>query len=180
MIRKKRMVKSGMGVLIGLALLIVLVIPTPGWAAQLDLELLRPARDAERAIQAARRAGAAEMAAKDLSTANLYLEDAKAALHPESGPPDIEKATHLFRLAEAQAKLAEARSIEEVRTQEAAGASWQFLQAINGARPGMAAGVPSVSEAASSLKRLRHDTAEARSNRRVAEETLEKLWREGD
>ena len=169
-----------MGALIGLALLILLMIPSPGLAAQLDLELLRPARDAERAIQAARRAGANEMATKDLSTANLYLEDAKAALHPESGSPDIEKATHLFRLAEAQAKLAEARSIEEVRTQQAAGAAWQFLQAINGAGPGMAASVPSVSGAASSLKRLRHDAAEARSTRRAAEETLERLWRESD
>ena len=169
-----------MGVLIGLALLIVLVIPTSGSAAQLDLELLGPARDAEQAIRAARRAGAAEMAAKDLSTANLYLEDAKAALHPESDPPDIEKATHLFRLAEAQAKLAKARSIEEVRTQDAAGAAWQFLEAINGARPGMAASVPSVSAAASSLKRFRRDAAEARSARRAAEETLERLWREGD
>ncbi len=174
------MVGQGMGVLVGLTLAAVMAIPSLGLAAQLDLELLAPARDAERAIQAARRAGAAETAAQDLSLADLYLEDARAALHPGSGPPNLEKATRLFRLAEAQAKLAEARSTEEARTQEAAGAALQFLQSIDGARPGMAAADPSVSEAAISLIRLRRDAARARSARRAAEETVERLWRDGD
>lgn len=174
------MVGQGMGILVGLILAAVMAIPSLGLAAQLDLKLLPPARDAERAIQAARRAGAAETAAQDLRLANLYFEDARAALQPASGPPNIEKTTRLFRLAEAQAELAEARGIEEARKQEAAGAAFQFLQAIDGVRPGMAASGPSVTEAAISLSRLRRDAARARSARRAAEETLEGLWREGD
>ena len=169
-----------MGVLLGLVLAAVMAIPSLGLAAQLDLELLALARDAERAIQAARRAGAAETAAQDLSLADLYMEDAKAALHPASGPPNIEKATRLFGLAEAQAKFAEARSAEEARKQEAAGSALQFLQAIEGAPLGAAASGPSVSEAAVSLSRLREDAARARSARRAAEQTVERLWREGD
>jgi hypothetical protein len=169
-----------MGALVGLILAAVMAIPSLGLAAQLDLELLPPARDAERAIQSARRSGAAETAAQDLSLADLYMEDARAALHPASGPPNREKAIRLFRLAEAQAKLAEARSTEEARTQEAAGAASQFLQSINPARPGGGAAASSVSEAAASLNRLREDAARARSDRRAAEENVERLWREGD
>lgn len=177
---RSRMVGRGMGVLLGFVLAAVMAIPSLGLAAQLDLELLPPARDAERAIQAARRAGAAETAAQDLSLADLYVEDARAALHPASGPPNFEKATRLFRLAEAQAKLAEARTTEEARTKEAAGAASQFLQSIDPVRPGAAAAAPSVSEAADSLNRLREDAARARSARRAAEETVERLWREGE
>ena len=173
MIRGKR-------VLLGLILGAVTAIPPPGLAAQFDLELLPSARDAERAIQSARRAGAPKTAAQDLSLADLYMEDARAALHPASGPPNTERATRLFRLAEAEAKLAEARSTEEARTQEAAGAALQFLQAMDGVRPGMAAADPSVSEAAASFKRLRQDAVEARSDRRAAEETLERFWNQGD
>lgn len=174
------MVSRGKGVLLGLILAVVMAVPSLGLAAQLDLELLAPARDAERAIKAARRAGAAETAAQDLSLADLYMEDARAALHPASGPPNLEKATRLFRLAEAQAKLAEALSTEEAREKEAAGATFEFLLALDGARPGAAASGPSVSEAAMSLSRLRRDAARARSARRAAEEKLERLWREGD
>jgi hypothetical protein len=169
-----------MGVLLGLILAAVMAIPSTGLAAQLDLELLAPARDAERAIQAARRAGAAETAAQDLSLADLYFEDARAALHPASGPSNREKATRLFRLAEAQATLAEARSIEEARKQDAAAAAFQFLQAIEGSPPRTAASGPSVSGAMVSLSRLREDATRARSARRAAEDTLERLWREGD
>ena len=172
--------RQGMGALIGLTLAIFMAVPSPGLGAQLNLELSAPARDAERAILAARRAGAAETAGRDLSLATLYLEDARAALQPASGPPNREKATHLFRLAEGQARLAEARAVEEARKHEAAGASLQFLQAINGAPPGMASTGPSVSEAAASFSRLRSDAARARSARQAAEEELEKRQREGD
>lgn len=172
--------RKGMGALIGLTLAIFTALPSPGLGAQLDFELFPPARDAERAILAARHAGAAETAGQDLSLAALYLEDAKAALQPASGPPNREKATHLFRLAEGQARLAEARAVEETRKHEAGDAALQFLQAINGAPPGMASAGPSVSEAGASLSRLRSDAARARSARQAAEEELERRQREGD
>ncbi len=174
------MVRRGVGVLVGLLSAVIAAIPSPGLAAQVDLTMFAPARDAKGAIQAARRAGAAEMAGQDLRLANLYIEDASAALQPASGPPDMEKATRLFRLAEAQARLAEVRAIEEARKQEAAGAAFQFLQAIEGAPPGMAASGPSVSEAAIAHSRLQRDAGRARSTRRAAEQALEKVWREGD
>ena len=169
-----------MGVLVGLVLAAATAIPSPGLTAQLDLELLAPARDAERAIQAAIRAGAVETAGQDLGLAALYLEAAWSALQPASGPPNTGKASRLFRLAEAQARLAGARGTEQARKHQAAGAAFQFLQAMEGAPPGMAASGPSLFEAAVSLGRLRDDAAGARATRRAAEETVEKLWREGD
>jgi Domain of unknown function (DUF4398) len=172
--------RKGLGVLIGLTLAILTALPSPGLGAQLDFQLFAPARDAERAILAARRAGAPETAGQDLGLATLYLEDAKAALQPASGLPNREKATHLCRLAEGHARLAEARAVEETRKHEAGDAALQFLQAINGAPPGMASSGPSMSEAAASLSRLRGDAARARSARQAAEEELEKLQREGD
>ncbi len=158
----------------------VAAIPSRGFPAQVDLSLMAPARDAERAIQAARRAGAAETANQDLRLASLYIEDARAALQPALGPANVEKATHLFHMAEAQAKVAEARAIEETRGHEAAGASFQFLQAMDGAPPGMAAPGPSASEAAGALSRIRRDAARARSARRAAEKALETVRREVD
>jgi hypothetical protein len=177
---KEEAMRRGVGALIGLILAIFTAPPSPILGAQLDLELFAPARDAERAILAARHAGAAETAGQDLGLAALYLEDARAALHPASGPPNREKATHLFRLAEGQAKLAEARAVEEARKHEAAGAALQFLQAMDGAPPGMASTGPSVAESAASLSRLRSDAASARSARQAAEEELARRQREGD
>ncbi|HSB79118.1 MAG TPA: hypothetical protein VLM91_10035 [Candidatus Methylomirabilis sp.] len=172
--------RQGMGVLFGLMLAIFTAVPSPGLGAQLDLELFAPARDAERAILAARRAGAAETAGQDLSLAAHYFEEAKAALQPASGLPNREKATHLFHLAEGHARLAEARTVEETRDHEAGDAALQFLQAINGAPPGMAPTGPSLSEASASFSRLRREAARARSDRRTAEEKLKELQHEGD
>ena len=172
--------RQGMGALIGLTLAIFTALPSPGLGAQLDLELFPPARDAERAILAARHAGAAETAGQDLSLATLYFEDARGALQPASGLPNREKATHLFRLAEGHARLAEARAVEEARNHKAGDAALQFLQAINGASPGMGSTGPSVSDEAASLSLLRRDAARARSARQAAEEELERRQREGD
>jgi hypothetical protein len=177
---KEEAMRRGVGALIGLILAIFTAPPSPVLGAQLELELFPPARDAERAILAARRAGAAETAGQDIGLAALYFEDARAALHPASGPPNREKATHLFRLAEGHARLAEARAVEEARKHEAGDAAFQFLQAINGAPPGMPSTGPSLSEAADSLSRLRRDAARARSARQAADEELERRQREGD
>lgn len=172
--------RQWMGALIGLTLVISTALSSPGLGAQLDFQLFAPARDAERAILAARHAGAAETGGQDLGLATLYLEDARAALHPASGLPNREKATHLFRLAEGHARLAEARAVEVSRKHEAGDAALQFLQAINGAPAGLASAGPSLSEAAASFSRLRSDAARARSARQAAEEKLEALQREGD
>ena len=98
-----------------LGLGIALALAPAVWAAQVDIEVFAPAREAARAIQAARRARAAELAPNDMRLADLYNEDAIAALRPPSGPPDVEKASRLFKLAAVQARVAETRAVEIVR-----------------------------------------------------------------
>ncbi|HEY7678157.1 MAG TPA: hypothetical protein VIG69_13875, partial [Candidatus Methylomirabilis sp.] len=106
--------------------------PAPAaWTAQVDIELFAPAREASRAIQAARRAKAEELAPGDLRLADLYHQDAIDALNPPTGQPDVQKAGRLFTLAAAQARVAETRAIEIDRKREAAAAGDQFLDSMN-------------------------------------------------
>ncbi len=157
----------------GLTLAVVTAAPRAGRAAQVDLELVAPAREAAQAIQAARTARAAEVAPGDLRLAELYLADATTALRPPSGPGDVAKATRLFYLAAAQARLAEARAIERTRERRAADAALLFLRAIEGSPPGMVSSHPMMPEAAIGYHRLQREATQARAARRAAEEALE-------
>jgi ketosteroid isomerase-like protein len=163
-----------------LILAAVPAIPRAGLAAQVEIELFAPAREAASAIQAARRADAAALAPQDLRLADLYLDDATAALRPPSGPSDVEKATRVFRLAAAHGKLAEARAIEVARVHEAGDAGFRFLEAIEGGTTGMMPSVPStMSQTAMQFPHLRWEAGQARAARRAAEEAVEKLGHGG-
>lgn len=148
------------------------------WAAQLDLELFAPAQEATRAIEAARRAKAPELAPEDLRLAHLYTDDAKAALNPPDGPPDVEKATRLFRLAGAQAKLAQARAIEIVHEREAAAAGKQYLDALQYDRNRMLPPGPTLAEAMADYRRSQREAAAARAARRAAAQQVDRLLNE--
>jgi len=149
--------------------------PPAGRAAQVDIEVFAPAREAVQAIQAARRARAAELAAQDLRLADLYLEDAAAALNPASGPPDVQKATRLAKLAAAQAKVAETRAVEVVRGREAAAAGSEYLDVIEGDPKRMLPPRPPMAQSAAEYRRLLREAAEARAARRAAEEARDQL-----
>lgn len=150
--------------------------PVPaGRAAQVDIELFAPARDAAKAIQAAHRAKAEELAPDDLRLADLYDEDAKMALNPPSGPPDVERATHLFKLAAAQARVAETRSIEIVRNREAAAAGDEYIQSIEGDPQRLLPPRAPLAQAAGEYRLRQREAAEARAARRAAEADLERL-----
>lgn len=144
-------------------------------AAQVDIELFAPARDASRAIQSALRAKAAELAPGDLQLADLYYTDASTALHPPSGPPDEAKAAHLFRMAAAAAKVAETRSIEIVREREAAGAGNQYLDALEPDPFRILPPRPPMGMAAAEYSRRQREASNARAARRAAEAALEQL-----
>lgn len=153
----------------------VLAFPPTGRAAQVDIELFGPAREAVRAIEAARRARAAELAPRELRLADLYLEDAAATLNPASGAPDIPKATYLARLAVAQAKVAETRAIEVVRERDAAAAGSQYLDVIEGDPKRMLPPRPPLAATAAEYRRLQRDAADARAARRAAEDARDQL-----
>jgi hypothetical protein len=106
--------------LVLLSLAAIPAIPVVALAAQGEIELFSPSREAQSAIQAARLAGASELASEDLRLADLYRQDATAALRSASGPSEVKKAARLFRLAAAEARLAETRAIEVTRDREAA------------------------------------------------------------
>ncbi len=169
------MTAAGKGLSIFLFLGLFLAPAPTAWAAQVDIELFAPARDAARAIQAARGAKAAELAPNDLRLADLYNADATAALQPPAGPPDVEKATSLFRLAAAQARVAETRSIEVVRQREAAAAGNEYLDAIEGDPKRMLPARPPLAQAAGEYRTRQREAADARAARRRAEEELDKL-----
>ncbi len=163
----------------GLALATAAALPPAGRAAQVDIELFAPIREAARALQAARRAKADELARRDLRLAEAYFEDAAAALDPPAGPPDAGKAARFARLAAAQAKLAEARAVEVLREREAGGAGDQYLRAIEGDPKRMLPPLPTMPEAAVEYRRRQREAGEARAARRAAEEAVERLRREG-
>jgi len=144
-------------------------------AAQFDLELFAPGRDASRALQSAHRARAADLAPRDLQLADLYFADATAALNPASGPPDAERAARLFRVAAAAAKVAETRSVEIVRERDAAAAGNQFLDVIEGDPKRMLPPRPPLAMAQGEYRRLQQEAAAARAARRAAEAALEQL-----
>ena len=141
----------------------------------MDIELFAPAREAIQAIQAARRARAADFATGELRLADLYYEDAAAALNSPSGRPDVEKATRLAKLAAAQAKVAETRAIEVVRQREAAGAGYEYLDAIEGDPQRLLPPRPPMAQSAAEFRRLQREAAEARAARRAAEEARDRL-----
>ena len=152
-----------------------LAIPAATPTAQPDIEVFAPAREATLALQAARRAGAAERAQRDLRLADLYFDDATAALRLSAAPADAEKAARLFRLAAAQARLAETRAVETMHKREAAGASSQLLEAIEGDPQRILPPRPSVPEAGAEYRQRQRDAARATEARRAAEETVERL-----
>ena len=158
-----------------LYLAIALAVCYPAWAAEVDIELFAPARQAARAIQAARRAKAPELAPDDMRLADLYNEDAVAALKPPSGPSDVEKAARLFRLAGAQARVAETRAIEIVREREAAAAGNQYMDAINWDPQRILPPRPPRAQAAAEYHQRQREAAEARAAHRTAEAELHKL-----
>ncbi len=163
-------------VLVGSLLLgVALALAPAGWAAQVDIELFAPAREAARALQAARRAKATELAPNDMRLADLYNEDAIAALQPPSGPPDVEKAARLFKVSAAQARVAETRAIEIVRQREAAAAGDQYLDAIEWDPKRMLPARPPLAQSAAEYRQRQREAADARAGRRVAEEALERL-----
>ena len=148
-------------------------------AAQGEIELFAPARVAASAIQAARRAGAAELAPDELRLADQYIDEATAALDPSSGPSDVGKATHLFRLAAAEARLAETRAIEVVSDRKAADGAARFLRALEGPSMGTPIGPSPTPEAMIEYARLRREASQARAARRAAEEAVERLGSDG-
>jgi len=150
-----------------------------GLAAQGEIEFFAPARLALSAIQAARHVQAAELAPDDLRLADQYAEEARAALEPTSGPSDVRKATYLFRLAAAQARLAETRAIEVASDRKAAGAADRFLEALDGPSVGHPAGPSQTPAAMTEYVRLRREAAQARAARRAAEEAVEQLTSDG-
>ncbi len=164
------------------ALLIVaaaLLTPLVSFAAQGEIEFFAPARVAASALQAARHAGAAELAPDDLRLADRYLDEARAAFEPSAGPSDVRKATYLFHLAAAQAKLAETRAIEVVSDRKAADGAARFLDAINGPSMGSSMGPSRTPETMSEYARLRWEAVRARAARRAAEQAVEQLESDG-
>lgn len=159
----------------GFVLGAVLALAGPAAAAQLDLELFAPTREALRAIEAARRARAGELASDELRLAELYLDDATVALNPPSGPPDVSKATRLANLSAAQAKVAETRTIEVVREREAAAAGNQYLEVLEPDPRGVLPPRPPSAVAAAEYRRRQREAAAARAARRAAEEARDKL-----
>jgi len=159
----------------GLALATAAALPPAGRAAQADIEVFAPIREAARALQAARRAKADELARRDLRLAEAYFDDAAAALDPPAGPPEAGKAVHFARLAAAQARVAETRAIEVVRGREAAGAGSQYLDAIEGDPRRILPPRPSMPEAAGEYRLRQKEAAGARAARRAAEEAVERL-----
>jgi hypothetical protein len=153
----------------------MLVLAAPATAAQVDLELFAPTREALRAIEAARRARAGELAGGELRLADLYLEDAMAALNPSSGPPDTNKATRLAHLSAAQARVAETRAIEVVREREAAAAGSQYLDALEPDPMRLLPPRPPAAVSAAEYSRLQREARAARAARRAAEEARDKL-----
>ncbi len=154
---------------------VMLALAAPAAAAQVDLELFAPTREALRAIEAARRARAGELAAGELRLADLYLDDATAALNPPSGAPDATKATRLARLAAAQARVAETRAIEVVREREAAAAANQYLDVLEPDPKGVLPPRPPSAVAAAEYSRRQREAAAARAARRAAEGVRDKL-----
>ena len=144
-------------------------------AGQVDIELFAPAREAARAIQAARRTKATELAPSDLRLADLYTQDAMAALNPPSGPPDLVKATRLFKLAAAQARVAETRAIEIERKREAAAAGDQYLDSLNYDPQRLLPPRVPMAHAAAEYRQRQREAAAAADARRAAEETLDRL-----
>ena len=157
----------------------VAIAPLTALAAQGHIEFFAPARLAESAITAARQAGAAELAPDELRLADRYIDEATAALEPSSGPSDIGKATRLFRLATAEARLAETRAVEIVTDRKAAEAAARFQGTLEGSGAGLRMGPSGTPEAMSEYARLRRQAAKARSARRAAEEDIRQLGNEG-
>jgi hypothetical protein len=145
------------------------------WAAQADIELFAPAREAARAIQAARRAKATELAPSDLRLADLYQQDAIDALNPPSGQPDVEKASRLFTLAAAQARVAETRAIEIDRRREAAGAGDQLLDSMNYDHQRLLPPRAPLAQAQAEYRQRQREAAAAADARRAAEAALDRL-----
>lgn len=135
-------------------------------------ELFAPAREAIQALQDARRAHAGELARGDLYLADLSFEEATQALHPSCAPSDVAKAIHLFRLAAAQAKVAETRAIEMVRHLEAGAAIARLLHTMEGDPKSGLLPRRCVSEAAAEYGLRQQEAVEARAARRAAEEAL--------
>ncbi len=162
-----------------LALASSAALPPAARAAQVDIELYAPIREATQAIQAARRARAEQLAPRELRLAEGYFQDALGAIDTPAGPPDAAKAARFARLAAAQAKLAEARAVEVLREREAGGAGDQYLRAIEGDPKRMLPSLPTMPEATGEYRRRQREAAEARAARRAAEEAVERLRREG-
>lgn len=163
----------------GLVLAVVVAFPPTGQADQSDIKLFAPAREARRAIQVARSAGAAELAPRDLRLAEEYYEEGAELLRPPDGPPDDSRAARRFRLAGGQARVAETRAIEVTREREAAGAGSQYLGAIEFDPQRILPPRPSMGQAAGEYRLRQKRAAEARAARRAAEETMERLRVEG-
>ena len=145
------------------------------WAAQVDIELIAPAREAARAIKAARQAKATELAPSDLRLADLYQQDAIDALNPPSGQPDVEKASRLFTLAAAQARVAETRAIEIDRKREAAAAGDQLLDSMNYDHQRMLPPRAPMAQAQAEYRQRQREAAAAAAARRAAEDALDRL-----
>jgi len=154
---------------------VVLGAAPAAWAAQADIELFAPAREAARAIQAARRAKAMELAPSDMRLADLYQQDAIDALKPPSGQPDVEKASRLFTLAAAQARVAETRAIEVDRKREAAAAGDQLLDSMNPDPQRLLPPRAPMAQAQAEYRQRQREAAAAADARRAAEEALDRL-----
>ncbi len=163
------------GLLLLLSLATLLTAPNRSGGAQVGIEVFGPAREAAQAIQAARQAQAAERAPRELRPAERSFEEAARALNPPSAQPDVARATHLFRLAAAEGRLAEARAIEIMREREAAAAGFQYLDAIEPDPKGFLPPRPPLTVAAAEYRRLQRGAAQARAARRAAQEVVERL-----
>ncbi len=157
---------------------VVLVAAPAARGAQVDIELFAPAREAARAIQAARRANAAQLAPSDLRLADLYEQDAIAALKPASGQPDVDKATHLFKVAAAQARVAETRAVEVARKREAAGAGNEYLESLQFDPQRILPPRPPLPRAQADYRQAQREAAEATEARRAAEEARDRVQAE--
>jgi hypothetical protein len=167
-----------MALIAALALPGVVLWPAAGQAAQANIEVFAVAREAGQALQAARSAGAAELAPRDLLLAEEYYEGGAALLRPSGGSPDPARATHRFRLAAAQARVAETRAIEVARGREAAGAGYQYLDSIEADTLRSFPPRPPMGQAAAEYRLRQKEAAEARAARRAAEAAVERLRRE--
>lgn len=157
----------------GACLASVLTSAPVGRAAQIELEQFAPAREAAQAIQAARRAEAEELAHSDLRLARRYLDEGEEAFKRDPGARDLAGTARLFRLAAAQAKVAEARAIEATRKRKAAAAGYQYLDAIDGDTRRIQPAPAPLAFIAADYVRLRREAAEARAARQAAERALE-------